>query len=268
MTSIVVRSAYPIGATQIEELLQRVLGREADEQLRKTLLRLLMQTAVEGANEPAARLGQRPTLSLNHPVLQRLATDHLPKIVGINETTRVAIRDGLLGVIASGGTLQQQVDLVRGVFRDASAVRALTIARTENGIFWNAGGHRQMVELGARSHTWLSSHDPRVRPTHVDADGQCRPLEAAFDVGYSKLQHPLDPAGPPEETINCRCVEIPGVSPCGAERVLSPEQRESEWRRVIRSVDARERLTLVTTRRIFRGQRTAILTEIRRLTGT
>lgn len=214
MTSgVVVRSAPALLPTQIEELLRRVLGPTADEQLRTRLLRVLLQSAVQGAEQPAGVIGTPVTIGPDHPVLRRLATAHTPAIVGINTTTRERIRRGLLQVLADGGGLERQVDVVRQVFREASAVRAVTIARTEHAIFWHAGGRQQMLEAGVRAHMWITSRDHRVRATHKVADGQCREIGASFDVGGTKLAHPADPAGPPEEIINCF---LPGTRVRGA----------------------------------------------------
>jgi HK97 family phage portal protein len=52
---------------------------------------------------------------------------------------------------------------------------------------------------------WNAMHDERVRDSHWRADGQVRAAGKKFRVGKSWLRRPGDPAGAPEETINCRC---------------------------------------------------------------
>lgn len=52
---------------------------------------------------------------------------------------------------------------------------------------------------------WLSMRDDRVRPSHVDADGQEIPENLRFQVGSELLREPRDPNGSIGETANCRC---------------------------------------------------------------
>jgi hypothetical protein len=62
--------------------------------------------------------------------------------------------------------------------------------------------------LGVTHTQWLSRRDPRVRSTHVVADGQERPIGEPFKVGEFRLRFPADPAELPAswpEVANCRC---------------------------------------------------------------
>lgn len=94
--------------------------------------------------------------------------------------------------------------------------RALTVARTESLGAVNAGAFAGAVRDAAErgdpdpGKVWLSTvGDGRTRPTHVEADGQRRPLHSPFRVGGASLLFPGDPRGPAGEIINCRCSLLP-----------------------------------------------------------
>lgn len=54
---------------------------------------------------------------------------------------------------------------------------------------------------------WLSRRDDKVRPFHVEVDGQTVPLSEPFTVcDGRKMDFPGQPVGDPDCWINCRCV--------------------------------------------------------------
>jgi len=95
--------------------------------------------------------------------------------------------------------------------------RAVTVARTETLAAVNAGVYRS-AELEAEQRgdpapfkQWISTADPRTRPTHREADKQRTLLREPFRVGGAQLLFPGDPRGPANEVINCRCSLFPVV---------------------------------------------------------
>lgn len=91
------------------------------------------------------------------------------------------------------------------------AYRTEMIARTETIRASNAGTTEQMKVWGVKQHEWLATKDDRTRDDHAAADGQVVDVGEPFDVGGESLEYPGDPAGSPENTINCRCTTIPVI---------------------------------------------------------
>lgn len=119
----------------------------------------------------------------------------------------------------------------KGEATTAYAARLRMLARTAATA--NAA-HRMATSDLARKRgrlRWVTVHDNRVRPTHVEADGQVQDLGTPFLVGGAHLLYPGDPAGPLKETANCRCILIPTDARPAVNRAVNVKYSASDIER-------------------------------------
>jgi HK97 family phage portal protein len=123
----------------------------------------------------------------------------------VTDTTYNAIQDALREGVAEGEGIPELATRIRGVFEDASNVRAQTIARTEVVSAFNGSAVTTANTYGSdvvAGQEWIATQDERTRESHSDLDGAIVGMGETFDNG---LAYPGDPSGDPEETVNCRC---------------------------------------------------------------
>lgn len=126
------------------------------------------------------------------------------RIQRVTETTRRQIVNAVDSGYREGSTLPEVASSIRGLIPSIARFRADTIARTETHGAANYGSNEaaKLTGLPLRRE-WLAAEDERTRDTHKEADGQIVGQDEAFSVGDSLLMYPGDPAGDPEETVNC-----------------------------------------------------------------
>lgn len=118
---------------------------------------------------------------------------------------------------------RQNAQAVRALDDDASTWRrrATLIARTETTGAWNAGNLQAGLVEGQQVKMWLALSDDRTRDTHLEAAGQCVPIDGTFRVGDADMLAP-GVAGPVEEVANCRCQLLFAESCDEAGRMSAP----------------------------------------------
>lgn len=82
------------------------------------------------------------------------------------------------------------------------------LSRSVGTLTYNEGSMRAAFDEGMDFKMWLATPDDITRDTHVEATGQCVPLDKQFVVGADMLNEPGDPTGSPEEVYNCRCTMV------------------------------------------------------------
>jgi hypothetical protein len=136
------------------------------------------------------------------------------------------------------------------------AYEAERILRTETNRAYSVATNAQQEKLAedvpGLQKQWMATGDARTRLSHLNAHGQVVDVGKPFIVGPGKaeLMFPSDPAGPPQETINCRCRSItvipeigPLETPLDAEIEAEKERRgiEREEKAAVAAVPAAER---------------------------
>jgi HK97 family phage portal protein len=140
------------------------------------------------------------------------------RVRGIQETTRdrliEVIEEGIKKGIEEGESIVQIEKRIEKMIENDFALsipkRLEYIVRTETLGAMNFGhicGYEQSGVVEGKE--WLATMDERVRDAHAEADGQIVGMDEPFVVGGEVLEYPGDPAGSPENVINCRCTVLP-----------------------------------------------------------
>ena len=142
-------------------------------------------------------------------------------VAEVGDATKEFIRQRVEAGMAEGKTrreiaksIREMYDEWRGPFLTPGkegVKRSLRIARTE---VHSASGYGQWAAATqsgvVRTHTWLNSMDDRVRESHQFS--QTVPIDEPYSLpSGASMMFPGDPAGGPEEVIQCRCTEIFGT---------------------------------------------------------
>jgi SPP1 gp7 family putative phage head morphogenesis protein len=107
-----------------------------------------------------------------------------------------------------GESIPQLATRIRSITQGCR-MQAVRIARTECLRALNQGKmicYYQARDMGIRiKKKWISTNDERTRESHEHLMGEIQELDEPFSNG---LMYAVDPSGPPEETIGCRCIVI------------------------------------------------------------
>lgn len=143
-----------------------------------------------------------------------LATEVGLTIKAIGNTTKARIQQLLETLIPEildsgigGGAAQTALrDRIKSVWHRDRYFRTERIVRTEINRASNWGSLKGVQSTGiAHLKVWLAAFTATSRASHTEADGQKVDIDDYFIVDGEDLQHPVDSAGSPGNTINCLC---------------------------------------------------------------
>jgi len=185
------------------------------ERLEKLLTRLWSESAeqmieqVYGTRQKALLGSFEPTIGTNSIIRDFLRSFGLQKIVQISSTTIKQLRGVLNQAVDEGLGERETSRLIRERAPIIAASRAQTIARTETHAAANYAVQESFKSTGVQARReWVAAEDERTREDHIDANGQIVGLNEPFTVGSEELMYPGDPAGSPEQVVNCRCAVV------------------------------------------------------------
>lgn len=167
--------------------------------------KLVYRIAADGASDVATRLGASAPIGLESPEVQAVVRDVVRRMMRTTEARAEAVR---AAIFTPGADVEAVVRDLIGL-REQREIWSAEEARTAVTSAVNGGAYIAARRAGATTKEWLSSRDDRVRRTHTregGGDGQRVDIDGRFRIGAALLLYPGDPAGPPGEVINCRCV--------------------------------------------------------------
>lgn len=176
--------------------------------LRTTLSRSYVAVSSAQMDVRAQSLGRTLSRFTNPRVVEFAETQSAQKVAAINRATMRRIQRVVAGSLADQATVDEVARDIQSALSGSSRARAFQIARTEIGTAAAFGDQTAAEESGLNLvKVWLTARDGGVRhPSYPDLEGQTVGLHELFTVGESQLRFPLDPHGPAEEVVNCRCV--------------------------------------------------------------
>lgn len=169
------------------------------------VIELFGETTQEGLKAGAPRRQVKAFDVFTQRVRNYVANTVASRIKGILDTTVTRVRSAIAAGVDEGEGTDELAARVQETFQGFTAARAQTIARTEVISASNFGSQEAAKQTGLRlKKEWIATRDGRERESHGSLDGQLVKMDSPYPNG---LMFPGDPAGGPEEVINCRCAE-------------------------------------------------------------
>ena len=184
-----------------------VPGKLTDE-LGEEITPVMIRVATDAARGTAKNLGAQESIAdLDFDEIAAAVDEAVARILGVAQRHAREVRGAVLAADEDAESLDDVVDHIERAHRKGGNWLLLSGRALANGLT-NDAALRTAVRLGVTHTQWISKRDDRVRPTHVVADGQVRPVGELFKVGRFHLKHPCDPSDLPEswgEVAGCRC---------------------------------------------------------------
>jgi hypothetical protein len=187
----------------------------------KSLGPVLQATLQTAGDELMAEIGSEDPWKMPPPKAKEFIAGRENKIKNMGDTAFKQLQTSLSEGLDKGESTEDLAGRIRSVFNNLSKGEARRIAMTETSAAYGFARHQAMSDAGIEAKAWLSSHGPNRREAHIEAedkygsDGDPGPvaMDEPFIVNGEELMYPGDPAGSPENVINCHCIQIAAQKP-------------------------------------------------------
>jgi len=248
-----------------DDRIARIVDSLRPERLDRELTPRTKKVIKSVGNAELRKLGLSISFNMLNPKVVRFLEQYAAKrVVGINNTTRKAVRNAVVEGVKRGEGVNQLKSRIKGVFAQASTSRARTIARTESVIASSFGSREAWLQSGlVADKQWLSVIDGDTRDTHLDLQGSVVAVNELFtssdgDQGQGPGEFALA-----ENNINCRCASIAVVGEPKSADVCAKLWRQKEAERL-----AIETGYLSSAKHAFTEQERDVLEALAQIFGT
>ena len=132
----------------------------------------------------------------------------MQRVQKTNSTTKDEVASAILIALALSDD-EDRVGMLKAalsaIFINILAKRKRSIAEHESQTSHNAGTYFGARQSGAKTKTWVTRKDTKVRGEHKLLENKTVNLSDDFDIGPETLRFPGDPLAAPHLTMNCRC---------------------------------------------------------------
>lgn len=170
------------------------------------------EVAAAAGSEMMGIIGAGVAFDVHDPLVSELLSVRTQRFAeGIASRSWDRMKLSLDEGIKSGETTRELAARVReNMGREIANAR--TIARTEILPCYEGASREAMRQSKVvKRRGWLSAFSEKTRDDHADGDGQEVGLDEDFIIGGESLAYPGDPAGRPDNIINCLCTTYPVV---------------------------------------------------------
>lgn len=197
------KKAVDAGALAVESIYDiSVWNKQLEDDVRPVLAGI-----VKDASQIASEQTGIP-VDMEDDEVKEMLDAQMQRVQKTNSTTKDEVASAILIALALSDD-EDRVGMLKAalsaIFINILAKRKRSIAEHEAQSSHNAGTYFGARQSGAKTKTWVTRKDSRVRGEHKLLENKTVDLSDDFAIGPETLRFPGDPLASPHLTMNCRC---------------------------------------------------------------